>query len=129
MLHHIEIYVSNLVVSRLFWVSILEKIGYELTDSWNDGFTLSNGKDGYLTFVQVSNKYNTVSYHRCRVGLNHLAFCVADRAAVDSLRQYCVDEGIAILYDDRYPFANGGDDYFALFIEDPDRIKVEFVVA
>lgn len=27
----------------------------------------------------------------------------------------------------RIPFANGGTDYYALFVEDPDRIKVEFV--
>jgi hypothetical protein len=32
-----------------------------------------------------------------------------------------------MLYDDRYPFANGSDDYYALFLEDPDRIKIEFV--
>ena len=32
-----------------------------------------------------------------------------------------------MLYDDPYPFATGGNDYYALFLEDPDRIKVEFV--
>jgi len=30
-----------------------------------------------------------------------------------------------MLYDKRYPLANGGTDYHALFVEDPDRIKVE----
>jgi hypothetical protein len=43
------------------------------------------------------------------------------------LRQYCLDNNITVLYDERYPFANGGNDYYALYIEDPDRIKVEFV--
>ena len=28
---------------------------------------------------------------------------------------------------DTFPFANGGNDYYALYVEDPDRIKVEFV--
>ena len=46
---------------------------------------------------------------------------------MDSLRTYCQQQGITCLYDDHYPFANGGTDYYALFVEDPDRIKVEFV--
>jgi len=61
------------------------------------------------------------------IGLNHLAFRVKGRSLVDSLRQYCLDNNITCLYDERYPFANGGNDYYALYIEDPDRIKVEFV--
>jgi hypothetical protein len=34
--------------------------------------------------------------------------------------------GMTVLYPERYPFAGGEDDY-ALFFEDPDRIKVELV--
>jgi catechol 2,3-dioxygenase-like lactoylglutathione lyase family enzyme len=127
MLHHIEIYVSNLGVSRAFWSALLMIIGYKETGHWDDGFTLANGRDAYLTFVQVAEKHAFRQYHRCGVGLNHLAFKVEGRDAVETLRQYCLENGIASLYDDKYPFANGSDDYYALFIEDPDRIKVEFV--
>ncbi|WP_081158139.1 VOC family protein [Ensifer aridi] len=129
MLHHLEIYVSNLDASHAFWANILAKIGYEETGRWGDGFTLSDGEDAYLTFVQVSEAYKSHLYHRCGVGLNHLAFKVKSRDAVDTLRQYCIENNIRNLYDERYPFANGGKDYYALFVEDPDRIKVEFVVA
>lgn len=127
MLHHVEIYVSNLDASHGFWANILAKIGYEKSDHWNDGFTLINGEDAYLTFVQVAKKYESHPYHRCGVGLNHLAFKVKGRDAVDALRQYCVENNIRSLYNEKYPFANGGKDYYALFVEDPDRIKVEFV--
>jgi hypothetical protein len=34
--------------------------------------------------------------------------------------------GTGILYQDRHPHA-GGDDNYAVFFEDPDRIKVELV--
>ena len=61
------------------------------------------------------------------MGLNHLAFKVKGRDAVDNLRRYCLAKGITSLYDEKYPFANGDTDYYALFVEDPDRIKVEFV--
>ncbi|ALN74459.1 hypothetical protein [Aureimonas sp. AU20] len=43
------------------------------------------------------------------------------------MRDHCEARGILCLDDDRYPFANGGEDYHALFVEDPGRIKVEFV--
>lgn len=127
MLHHVEIYVSNLDASRAFWANILAKIGYKVSDHWDSGFTLTNGEDAYLTFVQVAKKYQTHSYHRCGVGLNHLAFKVESREAVDALRRYSVENNIRSLYDEKYPFANGGTEYYALFVEDPDRIKVEFV--
>jgi catechol 2,3-dioxygenase-like lactoylglutathione lyase family enzyme len=127
MLHHVEIYVSDLAVSRGFWSGLLAKVGYKESGFWGEGFTLENGKGPYLTFVQVNKKYTSHSYHRCGVGLNHLAFTVDSREVVEALRQYCIDAKVTQLYDDRYPFANGGKDYYALFIEDPDRIKVEFV--
>ena len=127
MLHHIEIYVSNVDVSFPFWSGLLAQIGYKESGKWGDGFTLANERDAYLTFVQVAESHAFRQYHRCGVGLNHLAFKVNGRDAVDSLRRYCLANGITSLYDEKYPFANGGTDYYALFIEDPDRIKVEFV--
>ena len=129
MLHHIEIYVSNLNASKTFWSDILSVLGYEVSDQWEDGFTLKNGKDAYLTFVQVSEKFAANTFHRCNIGLNHLAFEVRDRETVDNLKLYCKQNDINTLYDERYPFANGGSDYYALFVEDPDRIKVEFVAS
>jgi catechol 2,3-dioxygenase-like lactoylglutathione lyase family enzyme len=120
MLHHVEIYVSNLKVSQDFWSTLLAKVGYEQS---------GHGQDAYLTFVQVAEKHAQRQYNRCGVGLNHLAFKVKDRDTVDMLRHYCLEKGIISLYDDKYPFANGGTDYYALFVEDPDRIKVEFVAA
>ncbi len=35
-------------------------------------------------------------------------------------------KGVPILYRDQHPFA-GGQDHYAGYFEDPDRIKVEFV--
>lgn len=127
MLHHIEIYVSNLEASHAFWTKLLANIGYKQRNKWRDGFTVTNGENPYLTFVQVTKKYKTLNYHRCGVGLNHLAFTVKSVKAVDDLRKHCIENGIICLYDERYPYATGKG-YYALFVEDPDRIKVEFVV-
>lgn len=79
--------------------------------------------------MQVTEKHARRRYHRCGVGLNHLAFRLPDRPSVDALRGYCRRKKLPMLYDERYPFATGGTDDDALFVEDPDRIKVEFVPA
>ena len=57
MLHHIEVNVSNLGASRVFWSEILNKLGYELASYREESFTLSYGEDAYLKFVQVKDKY------------------------------------------------------------------------
>ncbi len=125
LLHHIEIYVSDLVESRRFWEWFLTKMGYSLYQEWDHGFSFKLG-NYYLVFVQVEAKYNDVKYHRCRVGLNHLAFHADKRSEVDELTEALKKKNIRILYEDRHPFA-GGSDYYAVYFEDPDRIKVEVV--
>jgi len=126
MLHHVEVYVSDLERSFEFWSWLLAKLDYQVSAKWDDGFSLK-GAGAYLTFVQVDSKFSDRSFHRRGVGMNHLAFAVADRPTVDSLRQQLKDRGVPLLYDEKYPFANGGTDFYALYLEDPDRIKVEFV--
>ena len=73
MLHHIEIYVSDLAKTKSFWRNLLKHVGYSQTGSWGDGFTLSNGDDAYLTFVQVTEKHAERNYHRSGVGLRYFS--------------------------------------------------------
>ena len=65
-------------------------------------------------------------YHRCRVGLNHLAFHADSRQQVDEMTEKLKGRGVTLLYTDRHPFA-GGENHYAVYFEDPDRIKVELV--
>lgn len=127
MLHHVEMYVSNLSVTRAFWTELLAHLDYSVTADFGEGFTLSAEDGPYLTFVQVADRHAERKYHRSGIGLNHLAFKVPGRERVDALRRFCLNRRLPCLYDERYPFANGGDDYYALYVEDPDRIKIEFV--
>ena len=76
--------------------------------------------------MQARDRYLDVPYHRCRVGLNHLAFHAESRAQVDRLTDEVRARGLTVLYGDRHPYA-GGNDHYALYFEDPDRIKVELV--
>lgn len=79
-----------------------------------------------MVFVQTEERFLDVPYHRSRVGLNHLAFYAESREHVDNITRKLKEKGIKILYEDRHPFA-GGKEHYAVFFEDPDRIKVELV--
>lgn len=126
LLHHIEIYVSDLEKSTAFWQWFLtEQFDYSVYQQWNDGISFKLG-DTYIVFVQTEEKYLDSTYNRKNVGLNHLAFHCTSREFVDTLTKELIKKDISILYNDKHPYA-GGEDYYAVFFEDPDRIKVEVV--
>jgi catechol 2,3-dioxygenase-like lactoylglutathione lyase family enzyme len=124
-IHHIEIYVSNLDKTIAFWGWFLDKLGYHVYQEWEKGQSWKLG-EAYIVFVQTEKKYLDVPYHRCRVGLNHLAFHAKSRRQVDEITTKLKDLGVDILYTDKHPYA-GGNNYYAVYFEDPDRIKVELV--
>lgn len=126
MLHHLEIYVSNLSKSSEFWGWLLGELGYDPYQKWDSGISWKHGET-YLVFVQAEERYLDIAYHRSRVGLNHLAFHAESRQQVDEITTQLMEKGINILYQEKHPYA-GGDSHYAVFFEDPDRIKVELVV-
>ncbi len=124
-LHHVELYVRDLEVSKAFWGWLLARLGYSEYQSWDFGISYILGET-YLVFVQTEARFLDLPYHRCRSGLNHLAFHADTRGFVDELTAELKTRGVNILYADRHPHA-GGEDYYAVFFEDPDRMKVEIV--
>jgi catechol 2,3-dioxygenase-like lactoylglutathione lyase family enzyme len=125
MIHHVELYVGNLEHSLKFWTPFLTELGYAEYQRWSEGVSYLFGET-YLCFVQAASEHLEAGYHRKRVGLNHLAFHAKSRAHVDEVSKWVKSAGFTILYEDRYPYASGPD-YYALYCEDPDRIKVELV--
>lgn len=122
-LHHVELYVKDLEKSIHFWGWLLETLGYKEFQKWDQGISYQLGGT-YLVFVQVEERYADVAYHRCRPGLNHLAFHGGSQAFVDEITLKLKERHVTILYEDKHPYA-GGKGYYAVFFEDPDRMKVE----
>jgi catechol 2,3-dioxygenase-like lactoylglutathione lyase family enzyme len=125
LLHHIEIYVSDLEKSVAFWTPFMRLLGYE-ERRWAGGMNYVKEGQAYLCFLPAPGEHLAAGYHRKRVGLNHLAFQGASRAHVDEIAAWVKSTGYTTLYESAYPYA-GGPDYYALYCEDPDRIKVEVV--
>lgn len=125
LLHHIELYVSDLKASTEFWGWLLEELGYTLFQEWETGKSWRL-EDTYIVFVQAEERFLDKPYHRSRVGLNHLAFHASSRQHIDQMTDQLKDKSVTILYQNQHPFAGGGTHY-AVYFEDPDRIKVELV--
>lgn len=121
-LHHVELNVMNLKRSKAFYDWLLPQLGYVLYQEWPQGFSYKLNET-YLVFVEVEPPHRRKVYHRRAVGLNHLAFHT-DKALIETIMGQLALKGIPILYPDRHPYAAGPDAY-ALFFEDPDRIKIE----
>ena len=83
-IHHVEIYVSDLKKTIEFWSWFLEDLGYDVFQKWESGISWRLGET-YLVFVQTEERFLDVPYHRSRVGLNHLAFHAASREHVDEI--------------------------------------------
>ncbi|AZV62480.1 VOC family protein [Peribacillus frigoritolerans] len=124
-LHHIELYFSNLKRSIDFWGWFLDELGYEPFQEWESGRSWRMG-EMYMVFVQAETRFLDIPYHRGRLGLYHLAFHAASRQQVDEIARKLRGRGVTILYANKHPFA-GGKDQYAVYLEDPDRMKVELV--
>jgi catechol 2,3-dioxygenase-like lactoylglutathione lyase family enzyme len=125
-IHHLEIYVSDLKATTAFWEWLLtEKFSYKMFQKWDCGISFKLAET-YIVFVQTEKKYIESSYNRKNTGLNHLAFHCSSREFVDTLTKELKEKNIHMLYTDKHPYA-GGENYYAVFFEDPDRIKVEVV--
>jgi len=126
-IHHIELYVSDLEKSTAFWQWFLTEVfNYKVFQQWKQGISFKFKKT-YIVLVQTEESYLVPTYHRKRTGLNHLAFHCKSRQFVDDLLKKLKEKNINILYPETHPDASA--DYYAVYFEDPDRIKVEVVAS
>lgn len=125
LLHHIEIYVSDLKRSAEFWGWFLTLLGYTPFQEWDCGRSWKLGPT-YIVLVQTQDKYLDIPYHRCRVGLNHLAFYAKSHHQIKDITEELRNKGMTILYEDKHLYTIGKD-HNVVYFEDPDRIKVELV--
>ncbi|MEU6712047.1 VOC family protein [Nonomuraea sp. NPDC046802] len=123
-LHHVEIWVPDLGRAVAAWEWLLEELGYVLHQDWSDGRSWKLG----VTYIVVERSPALTGdrHDRCRPGLNHLAFHVADRAMVDSLAERAPAHGWRLMFPERHPYA-GGERHYAAYLEDTDGFEVELV--
>lgn len=123
LLHHVEIYVDDLQATIDFWGWFLARLGYSVFQQWEAGISFKM-HETYIVFVQTEAKHKDSGYHRCHSGLNHLAFHAESREFIDTITAELRTRNIPILYEEHHPYA-AGEGCYAVFFEDPMRMKVE----
>ena len=125
-LSHIDLNVSNYAASIRFYDMILIPLGWKRLVCRTEFTTFSDGTMK-ICLSPTDEKYVSRGFHRKNTGLNHLAFYASSKEEVDQFHQnVLVTNNITCLYE-KSP--SGDDDYYAVYFEDPDRIKIEVVFA
>src|SRR2546423_10766203 len=121
-LEHLDISVSDLERSGAFWAAFLKDLGYREFAKSATGWSWTND-ESTVFLLQAESGYLDPPYHRKRVGLNHLAFGVSDLKQVDAMATRLKERNVPLLYGG----PRTGRTTYAVFFEDPDRIKIEVV--
>jgi catechol 2,3-dioxygenase-like lactoylglutathione lyase family enzyme len=125
-LGHIGINVADDNESFDFWKSLLSFLEFKIFPDGNH----FDATDGHMYLcVQVTKPgHQEPKFHRKRTGLGHVAFLVQSAELVDSfVTDFLQPHGIAPLYGGAMTPAGYPDGYYAVYFEDPARIKVEVV--
>lgn len=125
--HHIDLTVSDLDASAPFYEALLGFLGYERVKKEPDihVWDLLDGKR-FLGGVALRSARSPRAHDRYSVGLHHLAFHAADRADVDRAHALMKERGFTIL-DTPTEYPKYGAGYYAMFVADPDGLKIEVV--
>jgi catechol 2,3-dioxygenase-like lactoylglutathione lyase family enzyme len=124
MIHHLEFWVPDLDRAVASWGWLLDELGYEPFGDWPGGRSWRAGRT-YIVLEQSPDR--TAGRHdRCRPGLNHLAFHVADQEQLEKLVAVAPSNGWRLMFADRHPHA-GGDGHYAAYLENADGFEAELV--
>lgn len=125
-LHHLDLNVRDLATSEAFYREVLGRLGmWELERG--EGWVSFGDDDGYLTLVQTAEPFLYHGFHRKRIGANHVALRAPSRQAVDELHAWLRERGYRVLYGGPLDQGSADAEYYAVYLEDPDRFKLEYV--
>ena len=129
--HHIDLNVTDLEASKRVYGPVLEFLGYrQVKDSSGCEWDLpaGEGRGASIGLRPCDPALAGHVHRRYAPGLHHLAWRADSRDDVDRLHALLVERGIKVLdAPAHYPEYSG--DYYAVFFEDPDGMKLELVYA
>ena len=124
-LQHLSLNVSDFAKSASFYKDLLGYFEFKIQSEGEDYIGFSNGAtDIWLGPAEL--KYSGNKFHRKNPGLNHLAFQVGSREEMDAfVEDFLKPRNIPTLYGSPKLFPEYTPDYYAVYFEDPDRLKIE----
>jgi catechol 2,3-dioxygenase-like lactoylglutathione lyase family enzyme len=125
-LGHVGINLSSAEEPFAFWQDLLAYLDFEVLPDGNH-FDASDGHTSLC--VQVTKAgHQDPGFHRKRTGLGHVAFKVESAELVDQfVAEFLRPRQIEPLYGGAKAYPEYAPGYYAVYFEDPDRIKIEVV--
>lgn len=124
-LYHVQLNVGDAARSVPFYRALFGYLEYRVVMEAADVLGVTNGTCD-IWIIGTPRERAAAGYHRKNVGVNHLAFGVRGRDDVDTfLREFMTPRGLPALYDSPREYPECRDGYYAVFFEDPDRLKLE----
>jgi catechol 2,3-dioxygenase-like lactoylglutathione lyase family enzyme len=125
-LYHIQLNVSNAKRSIPFYRALLGKLGWKRIIDQGKDYIGIGGKNTDFWIIETERRFRQRRFHRKQTGINHLAFRVSSRGAVDRFtEEFLKPRRIRTLYGTPKEFPEYHKGYYAVFFEDPDRVKLE----
>lgn len=128
---HLDLVVTSLERSLAFYRGLLGPLGYVHTGEIEGErgervvYLSRHGGGGSLSVRERQSEAHAIPYDRYAVGIHHIAFAASSRARVDELAAWLREQGAEIESGPReYDYTPG---YYALFLHDPDGLKLEIV--
>ena len=123
--YHIQINVSNSKKSLPFYKKLFSYFDYKIIDESEEHIGASNGTTDFW-IIQTEKNHLDKKYHRKATGLNHISFKVSSKEDVDKFtKEFLKKNKIETLYNTPKRFPEYHKEYYAVFFEDPDNIKLE----
>ena len=125
-LEHLSINVSNPKISYPFYRDLFKYFEYKIIRDDEDRLAVRKRGTSDFWIKATEEKYIPNKFHRKNTGINHFAFHVSSKEEVNRFyNEFLKPRNINTLYNSPKPFPEYEPDYYAVFFEDPNRIKLE----
>lgn len=124
--YHIQLNVNSSKVSFPFYEDFLTYLGYKTVFKNDSVLGMGNNHNADIWLIETQESYKKNRYHRKNTGLNHIAFGVNYKEDVDNFaNDFLLPRNIKPIYDSPKEYPEYEKGYYAVFFEDPDRVKLE----
>lgn len=123
--NHIVLTVKDLKNSVAWYKQVLGWLGYKLSFESDEHVYFKFGEpEQHVAIFQGKSEFDGDTFNRYRVGFHHLALGVTSRDIVDGLYKFLQDQSIPVIEPPVF-FPDYGENYYAMFLHDPDGLRLE----
>ncbi len=123
-IHHITLRVNDMETSRRFYRDVL---GFDVQMPQDDLYFFQTGQTIVVLRPRLGGTPSGARFSEYRIGMDHLAFAVEDRAELERLVESLRDAGVATAGIEVEPALNLNKEYVCF--RDPDNVQLEFFMA